>query len=93
MFAANSTTEYKVCYFNILSFIVLKLSLLLLLFFIILTVTLESSLYQVVLFLFMIFIVCNNFYKTFSHTEENKPTSEGPQVALQDVSFKFTGML
>lgn len=41
----------------------------------------------------MIFIVCNNFYKTFSHTEENKPTSEGPQVALQDVSFEFTGML
>lgn len=41
MFAANSTTEYKVSYFNILSFIVLKLSLLLLLFFIVLTVTLE----------------------------------------------------
>ena len=41
MFVTNSTTEYKVCYFNILSFIVLKLSSLLLLFFIILTVTLE----------------------------------------------------
>ena len=41
MFVTNSTTEYKVGYFNILSFIVLKLSLLLLLFFIILTVTLE----------------------------------------------------
>ena len=41
MFVANSTTEYKVCYFNILPFIVLNLSLLLLLFFIILTVTLE----------------------------------------------------
>lgn len=41
MFVTNRTTEYKVFYFNILSFIVLKLSLLLLLFFIILTVTLE----------------------------------------------------
>ena len=37
----------------------------------------------------MIFIVCNNFYETFSLTEENKPTSEGPQVALQDVSFNL----